>query len=413
MLFSYELNLQRDVNMNTISLGNISGIVQDKILELHEEPEFQWSRNRTTYRINKEGIPQAKVAIGNVPLDYDLWKGLRNPAVIGLHPIGLKEIWDFYANKRKERVDESGRQTIFQIPRSFEYAEKQFNRAVIISVMLPFSQELVNGYIQTIKDNPYTSSHKFSRMYNDVNLMINKAIVRTAITLVEKENAVVAMDDKTVGAISKEAIPEVKQGVSHGPSKGGNYPQKSIAALLGLGQLGVSRILFRDEIENNIVNRFVGPIRSIVIFDKNDPITDGTNSVMYPTDDWRSFLFKLYDFTNIDKEINNYRFCSLIPHNDGGCGKCISCCPSGALYNSTPTPQGNYPDEVKKQTYRFYDDKVQFDYASCCDDRGQLSTLYPEWSCARCVTICASEGIRRSASIKNYYNKMEELTHHN
>jgi len=38
----------------------------------------------------------------------------------------------------------------------------------------------------------------------------NKAIVRTAIALVEKENAVVAMDDQTVGAISKEAIPEVR-----------------------------------------------------------------------------------------------------------------------------------------------------------------------------------------------------------
>jgi hypothetical protein len=399
--------------MNSISVDNLSNIIQKKILELHEEPEFQWDSARTTYRTDDEGKPQIKLAVGNVSLDYDLWKGLRNPAVIGLHPIGLEQIWAYYANKRKDRVDESGRQTIFQIPHSYEFAKKQYKRAVIVSAMLPFSEKLVQQYIQTIKNNPKTSSHRFARMYNDINLMINKAIVRTSIELVDGENAVVAMDDNTVGAISRETVPQVQQGVSHGPSKGGNYPQKSIAALLGLGQFGVSRIVFRDEIENNRITRYTGPIRSIVIFDKTEPNKKGEGEVIYPTEDWRAFLFKLYDFTNPNPEINQYRFCSFVPLNDNGCGKCLKYCPSGAQQNSTPTPNGDYNQEVKQQIHRFYRDKIQFDYASCCDDRGQLAALYPEWSCARCVTICASEGIRRPSSISNYYDKKEELTQSN
>lgn len=397
--------------MSTISVDNLLNIIQKKILELHEEPEFQWDSTRTTYKTDNEGNPQIKIAVGNVPLGYDLWKGLRNPAVIGLHPVGLEQIWAYYANIRKDRVDESGRQTIFQIPRSYEYAKKNYERATIVSVMLPFSEKLVQQYIQTIKDNPKTSSHRFARMYNDVNLMINKAIVRTSIELVDGNNAVVAMDDKTVEAISKEAIPPVQQGVSHGPSKGGNYPQKSIAALLGLGQFGVSRIVFRDEVENGTITRYTGPIRSIVIFDKTEPKMNGEDGVIYPSEEWRQFLFKLYDYADPDPEINSYRFCSYIPLNDAGCGKCNKICPSGAQKNSTPIPNGDYSLDVKKQTHRFYDEKIQFDYASCCDDRGQLATLYPEWSCARCVTICASEGLRRPASIGNYYKKKEELTH--
>ena len=117
--------------MKQITVENITDIIQKKILELHEEPEFQWGSSRTTYRTDHEGNPQIKVAVGNFPLEYDLWEGLRNPAVIGLHPIGFEQIWAYYANKRKDRVDESGRQTIFQIPRSYEYARKNYERADI------------------------------------------------------------------------------------------------------------------------------------------------------------------------------------------------------------------------------------------------------------------------------------------
>ncbi|MBT5642803.1 hypothetical protein HOJ44_06765, partial [Candidatus Bathyarchaeota archaeon] len=302
--------------MNSLSVNHLSDIIQKKILELHEEPEFQWDATRTTYSTDDQGKPRIKIAVGNVPLDYDLWKSLRNPAVIGLHPVGLEQIWAYYANIRKERVDESGRQTVFQIPRSFEFAKENYKRATIVSVMLPFSEKLVQQYIQAIKENPKTSSHRFARMYNDVNMMINKAIVRTAIELVDGDNAVVAMDDKTVEAISKKAVPLTQQGVSHGPSKGGNYPQKSLAALLGLGQFGVSRIVFRDEVEDGAISRYMGPIRSIVIFDKTELKMNGEDGVIYPSEEWRQFLFKLYDFT--DPGLNEYRFCSYVPLSDSG-----------------------------------------------------------------------------------------------
>ena len=396
-------------NIN-ISVDGISNVFKEKIVELQEEPEFQWSLARTTYETDEDGKPLVKLAVGNVPLDYDLWAGLRNPAVVGLHPAGLREIWDFYANRRRPRVDESGRQTIFQVPRSYEYARKHYGRAVIASVMLPFSSKVVDSYLEDVKGNAKGSSHKFARMYNDVNLMINKATVRAAIDLVDGENAVLAMDDKTVTALSKEAIPETHQGISHGPSKGGNYPQKSIAALLGLGQFGISRLLFRDEVVDGKVRRYVGPIRSVIVFDKEEPVKDGGDGVMYPTEPWRKHLFSLYDFTNTIPDVNGNRFCSYIPLNDGGCGKCIDCCPSGAQYNSAPSPDGGYADDVGSQSHRFWEGKLQFDYASCCDDRGQLSTLYPEWSCARCVTICASEGVRRAAAAKGFYSRMDELT---
>jgi len=393
-----------------ISVDDISNVFKEKITELQEEPEFQWNLARTTYETDEDGKPLVKIAVGNVPLDYDLWAGLRNPAVLGLHPAGLREIWEFYANRRRPRVDESGRQTIFQVPRSYEYARKNYGRAVIASVMLPFSSKVVDDYLDAVKENAKGSSHKFTRMYNDVNLMINKATVRAAIDLVDGENAVLAMNDKTVTALSNEAISKTRQGISHGPSKGGNYPQKSIAALLGLGQFGISRILFRDEVVNGKVRRYVGPIRSVILFDKEEPVKDGRGGVVYPSEPWRKYLFSLYDFTNTDPGVNGSRFCSYIPLNDGGCGKCIDGCPSGAEYNSAPSPDGGYADDVGSQTHRFWEGKLQFDYASCCDDRGQLSTLYPEWSCARCVTICASEGVRNPVATKVFYSRMDELT---
>ena len=124
-----------------------------RVAELQDEPEFQWKHESIKYAVDEDGDPSVKVAMGNVPLDYDLWKGLRNPAVMGIYPAGLKEIWDYHANRRRAQVDEYGRQTIFQIPRSYDFAKEKFNRAVIISVMLPFSHEVIkNIYTQGLPE---------------------------------------------------------------------------------------------------------------------------------------------------------------------------------------------------------------------------------------------------------------------
>ncbi|MFP3952434.1 MAG: hypothetical protein ACLFVP_09890 [Candidatus Bathyarchaeia archaeon] len=147
--------------------------------------------------------------------------------MLGLYPAGLRELWELHANRRKKRVDESGRQTIFQVPRSFDYAREEFNRAVIISVMLPFSKIIIDEYSNEIITGGSVSSHLFSRMYEDVNMMVNKATSRAAIELVNEDNVVLSMDNRTVGNVSEEAIPVTHQDDSHGPSKGTIIPRRA------------------------------------------------------------------------------------------------------------------------------------------------------------------------------------------
>ena len=294
---------------NEYTVSELTQLFQEKIKELQEEPEFQRNIEKTKFATEKNGDPAVKLAVGNVPLDYALWEGLRNPAIIGMYPAGLKEIWEFYANRRKEKVDETGRQTIFQVPRSFDYAIDNYRRAVIVSVMLPFSKNIVRDYVDLVIEKGKSSSHKFTSMYEDINRMLDKVISRVAIDLVtdDSDRVVVAMNNDTVKAISSEAIPQTKQGSSHGPSKGGNYPQKSVAALLGLGQFGVSRIIFRDEIINGKVERFAGPIRFIIIFDREPVVTDGRCGIVYPSKAWRQLLFQLFDFTNTQRDVYQCR----------------------------------------------------------------------------------------------------------
>ncbi len=395
-----------------LKIDELNQVFQDGLSEVREEPEFSRGADKLKYATDEEGLPLIKLVMGNMPMDYDLWEDLRNPATVGLHPAGLPEIWEFYANRRKKKVDEAGRPTIFQVPQSYDYAMGNYSRAVIISVMLPFSESITDDYVSQISDKKKGSSHTFARMYEDINRILDKTVSRIATDMIidDTEAVVLSMTGDNVRALSTEAIPQTKQGISHGPSKGGNYPQKSIAALLGLGQFGISRIIFRDEIVDGKVRRFTGPIRSIVIFDRNKVITDGSDDSIFPTAAWRIFLTRLFDFTDTDPEVNKYRFCTHQPLNDKGCNKCVECCPSGAQPSSTPLDTGEYSDQVKRQAHRFWDGKLQFDFGKCCDERGQMLGILPEWSCARCVTICASQGIRRKMAAQSYYQKMKELT---
>ena len=91
-----------------VTLEGIENAFKEKILELQEEPEFQCNREQIKYAADADGAPIVKVAVGNVPVDYDLWEGLRNPAVVGLYPVGLREIWEFYSNRVKQKIDENG-----------------------------------------------------------------------------------------------------------------------------------------------------------------------------------------------------------------------------------------------------------------------------------------------------------------
>ena len=77
-----------------LSDSSLAPLFREVIGELQEEPEFQSSRERVKYALDENGQPDVKVAVANVPLDYDLWEGLRNPAVVGSYPAGLREIWE-------------------------------------------------------------------------------------------------------------------------------------------------------------------------------------------------------------------------------------------------------------------------------------------------------------------------------
>jgi hypothetical protein len=383
----------------------------EAIAELQEEPEFGRGDSRTQYAARDGGAPLVKLAVGNVPVDYDLWQDLRNPAVLGLHPAGLPEIWEFYANRRKQKTDESGRQSIFQIPRDFSYALNNYGRAVLVSMMLPFSPAVVHEYVERVIDNRKASSHVFAKMYEDTNRMADKAIARVAIQIAsdDPEAVVIAMTNDNIKALSTEAIPQTRQGISHGPSKGGNYPQKSLAVLLGLGQFGVSRMVFRDEVVGNKVNRVGGPIRSLIIFDKKKAVTNGAGGVMFPSPEWRAFLMRLFDFTDTDPEIDRLRFCGYLSKGAAACSKCIENCPSGAQPSSAPLPTGTYSEQVARQAHRFWKGRLQFDFNKCTDERGQLTSLYPEWSCARCLNICLDRGMRKKQAVSGFYSQMSQL----
>ena len=133
-----------------------------------DEPKFSSSGVQLKFATDINNNPAVKLAIGNVPLEYDLWKGLKNPAVVGLYPLGLQEIWEFYANRRNKKTDENGRRKIFPLPVSFDDAKKIFNRAVIISVMLPFAPEVIKESVQSIINRDNGSSYAFTQMYEEV-----------------------------------------------------------------------------------------------------------------------------------------------------------------------------------------------------------------------------------------------------
>jgi len=53
----------------------LTTLFKEVITELQEEPAFQ----KETAAFDKDGTPSVKLAVGNAPLHYDLWKGLRIP----------------------------------------------------------------------------------------------------------------------------------------------------------------------------------------------------------------------------------------------------------------------------------------------------------------------------------------------
>jgi hypothetical protein len=391
------------IEAKNMTTAFVEKLLKEKILRLCAQPEFQWKQDHTSYELDPDGAPAARVSVASCSVDFDPWAGLRSPAKVGIYPAGFREIWEYYAGNRKRRTDESGRATIFQLAEPFEEAKKRYTRVSIISALLPISNEIFTTYNRYVRTKNFAPWDGYCKAWSECNQLLDRGITRLAIHLSGNDRVVLAMNNKTVENISTEAIPKTRQGASHGVCKGGNYSQKSVAVLTGLVQFGISRMVFRDEVHQGGVRRLIGPLRSIVMFHAEEAGKAKNGEVLELSEKWQQKLSVLSDFTVLKPEVNRHRFCPYLPaEGEEGCGKCLAFCPSDALRNSSPDLKGKYPQRLQDQEHRFWDDFLQFDNGSCCDDRGQLAALYDEWMCGRCVAVCAAEGTRHIEAARQW-----------
>jgi hypothetical protein len=400
------------VALEEITQVKIEIALRRKVEEVRSKPEYMWADGRRNHKITDAGEAVVKVALANCALDFDLWQGLRNPALVGQYPVGLREIWEYYAASNIKKVRSDGTPNHLSIPTPFGEAARQFGRAVIISAMLPLTDGVFERYAQAIERREPAPYDAYCKVWAETNQLLDEAVAKVAMGLYGPRRAVVPMTNGMVSAISEQAVPLLHQGSYHGPCKGGNYSQKSVGVLTGLAQFGISRMVFRDEVHNGRVERFMGPIRSIVLFDTQDPVTDRAGGIVHLTPAWKEHLKALSDFTDIRPEVNRQRYCTHIPdqeQGEEGCGLCVQYCASGAVGSSAPQANGEYAETVKRETSRFSDGYLQFNFARCAEELYQKAKLYPDYKCARCLVICAARGVRRKVGA---YGGHSDTTNH-
>lgn len=373
--------------------AGIRSALMQKMAFILEESDFDWLNKGPKYRIAAEGGADVKVAAANVGLETDIWEGLKNPATTGLFPLGLQEIWEYYSFISTPSIDNTGRNSIFPTAKSFDWAKQKYKRAVLVSVMFPLAEEIFCEFASVIEEKRRGSLDYYSRWWELSNKLLERAVGRLALELQSNDRGVVVLVENTIKKMSTQALPVTRQDKAHGPCKQGNFPHKSFAALLGLGQFGLNRLIIRDELVDGKVERFMGPIRSMIIFDTQD--LDPQANDLNPA--WRERVFHLNDFQKVDDETKAHRFCTY-SLGENGCRQCLDACPSGALASSSPMPSGQYPERLLSMKHRFYDGRLQFNFDMCIQERKKLTDLYSEWACSRCIAICASKGKRNPAA---------------
>lgn len=379
--------------------GALQESLKEKVASLGLQPEFHWHDDEKgpPYHVDKDGSPAVRVGVANAPLDTDVWRDLRSPAAVGLHPLGFGEIWDFYAANNIRNVRRDGSPNYLAMPETFEEAKERFKRAVVVSALLPIAPRVFEAYAEKIVNGDMDSYDGYSRASADVGKLVSGAVAKLSVALLAKGRAVVCMNSDGVKKVAEFSLSKSETGKYHGPCNN-PFPQPSIAVLTGLMQFGVSRLPLRDELnEDGRAVRLMGHYSSVVVFDGTPPVTDGRGGVVGLDPVRLEKLRRLSDFTVIDEKIVAERFCAYNRTDGGGrksvCGKCINYCPSGAIANSTPSPDGSYPEAILKQKHRFHRGFLDFDFGNCSSERGSKQNLYSEYACARCVAVCAARGI--------------------
>ncbi|MBI5722689.1 MAG: hypothetical protein HZA50_01935 [Planctomycetes bacterium] len=383
--------------MLTIDRETIQEFLRQKVAAMAQEPEFarHEPEGRTAFMRDADGLPAARVAIANAAPSTDIWAGLRSPAAVGSHPVGVKDIWNFYAANNIKSVRNDGTPNYLAVPESFEEACEHLRRVVIISALLPISPEVFAEYAAQIEAGRMESCDQYARASGEVGKMAAKMTARLAMALAGKGRHVVSMDPAGADKVAKFTRSESQSGRYHGPCNN-PWPQNSVAVLTGLMQFGLSRIPMRDEIgPDGRAIRMMGHYASVVLFDETPPVPDGAGGIVRLDAAWIEGRKRLNNPTVVDRETLSGRFCGYSGSLNGKspCGLCMKICPAGAIANSSPMPDGKYPERLLGQKHRFNQGFLDFDFGSCSNDRGQKQNLYSEYACARCVAVCAAMGV--------------------
>ena len=392
---------------NKIDLVSLQELVQSKVNEIIDEPEYNWKSPFKSFMTDEEDKPLVRTGVINCSLGTDIWEGLRTPAHVGMYPLMLEDIWRHYACMTVKSTRYDGSPNPLAMPETFEDAKEHYQRVVIIFGMLAVNPKVFKKYCEKIERGDEDPFDYYSRATGDVNAIINKAMGKVALSLMTPKRAVVSMTDKNTKTIIARTRSEYITGRYHGPCNN-HWPDNSIGVMTGLLRFGVNRLPFRDEVtKNGKVQRLFGRYRSVVVFDKEPLITDNAGGIGLVDTKRLQWLKEVNDYTDTTADIVAERYCTYNMTRSNGesiCSKCVEVCPSGALRNSTPTPLGTMDESLLNQEHRFWEGTIDFDYGNCVRERGQKGQLYDDYVCARCETICASRGIRKKVSLVDKIN---------